>query len=206
MSLYTLIYFFASSLLIAALPGPAMMLAIQGALKSGWRKGIEVTIGILLADAVLLLAVCVGLGEMMAGSPKLLFIMGIAASLYLLYLGGRSLYEIRRIVGNLPESTDNAGWKTGFLITVVNPKTIVFLLAYFPQFVKPQEQIPENVQLIVLSVLFLLAVAIVMTAYVFTAHAARNQLSKPVVRRLISLMFGLLLIYIGLDGLIEVFG
>ena len=119
-----------------------MMLTIQGALKSGWRKGIEVTIGILLADAVLL-AVCVGLGEMMAGSSKLLFIMGIAASLYLLYLGGRSLYEIRRIVGNLPESTGNEGWKTGFLITVVNPKTLVFLLAYFPQFIKPHEQVPE---------------------------------------------------------------
>lgn len=195
-------YFFLSSLLIAALPGPAMMLTIQAAIQGGWRKGGMVTVGILAADALLLGAVCLGLGSLMASSPKLLFAMNVCASLYLLYLGAQSLYSIRSMGGSLPE-TQSGGWQQGFLITVINAKTIVFLLAYLPQFVVSGSAWPEQVQLAVLSLVFLLAVAAVMSAYTFAAHAARDFLSAARVRKLMAFCFGILLIYIGLSSLYQ---
>lgn len=205
MNTATLFYFFLSSILIAALPGPAMMLVIQGAVKDGWRAGLAVTLGILAADAVLLAAVCVGLGGLMAASPKILFAMNAAAALYLLYLGARSLYEIRSIRGGLVESGGNTGWKTGFFVTIINPKTIIFLLAYFPQFIDASAPLSETAQLLVLSALFLLAVAVVMLVYTQAAHVARNYLARPIARRVMALVFGLLLVYIGAEGLISLF-
>lgn len=63
MSLSLMFYFLLASIMVAALPGPAMMLTIQSAVVGGWQQGIKVTAGILLADVVLLLLVCIGLGE-----------------------------------------------------------------------------------------------------------------------------------------------
>ena len=84
MSLSLMFYFLLASIMVAALPGPAMMLTIQSAVAGGWQQGIKVTAGILLADVVLLLLVCIGLGEIMAASPRLVAVLNIAAALYLL--------------------------------------------------------------------------------------------------------------------------
>lgn len=205
MSFATLWYFLLSSLLIAALPGPAMMLVIQGAVQGGWQKGVAVSSGILLADMVLLLLVCLGLGELMASAPKLLRVMNILAAGYLIYLGARSWYGIRHISGSLVAASQTPGWKTGFLITIINPKTIIFLLAYLPQFVHTTAAKSEAEQLLLLSGLFLIAVAVVMFAYTFAAHIVRRPLSRPIVRRLMALLFGCLLIYLGISGLWKIY-
>ena len=198
MSLSLMFYFLLASIMVAALPGPAMMLTIQSAVAGGWQQGIKVTAGILLADVVLLLLVCIGLGEIMAASPRLV-------ALYLLYLGLRTLADARRFSGGLKVDTGRqvAAAKEGFFITLINPKTIIFLLAFLPQFVRDSAAIGPQGQLLVLSAWFVLAVAAVMAAYTFAAHAARKYLAAPLCRRLMSAGFGLVLVFIGVRSLIE---
>lgn len=203
MNTSTLIYFFLSSLLLAALPGPAMMMTIQGAIAQGWKQGIRITTGILLADIVLLCIVCLGIGSVLTSSPTLLLLMNVFSSLYLLYLGVISLLEIRHIKAQVPILQNKTDWQTGFLITLINPKTIVFLLAYFPQFIEPQSHLSETMQLVILSIWFVIAVAVIMLAYTFSAHAARQFLTSMKARCAMSMIFGCLLIGIGLQGLYQ---
>lgn len=195
----TLIYFFLSSLLIAALPGPAMMLTIQSAIQHRWQAGAMVTLGILLADSVLLLIIGLGLAELLTQSPNILFYLHLASSFYLLYLGGQSLYQLRQL--NTIQSSSHLGhhWQKGFFITLINPKTIIFLIAYLPQFIQPQGE--YNQQLLILSVLFLLAVAIIMLSYSFMAHLARRYLASVTSQKILALLFGLLLLYLGGNSL-----
>lgn len=200
MNLLNLIYFFLSCLLIAALPGPAMMLTIQGTLQQNWKTGLQITIGILLADTVLLLMICLGIGALLTKSPLAFIIMNIFSSIYLLYLGMISLKEAKAIQENIPNTTLKTDWKAGFFITIINPKTIVFLLAYLPQFVDTKINMNEQMQLFILSFWFLLAVAGVMLFYTFAAHAARHFLSSMKTRFIMSIMFGVILIVIGLQG------
>lgn len=197
-----LVYFFLSALLVAALPGPAMMLVIDGAVHGGWRRGAAVAVGIVAADVLLLAAVCGGLGAALAASPSVLALMNTAAALYLMYLGVLSLYEAKRLSGSLPPTPRRLGMREGFAVTLVNPKTILFLLAYLPQFVQPALAWPPSVQLLVLSALFVAAVAAVMGAYAAAAHSVRHHLHTPTVRRIMAVCFGLLLIYLGAGTLL----
>ena len=78
-----------------------------------------------------------------------------------------------------------------------------FLPAFLPQFVRDSAAIWPQGQLLVWSAWFVLAVAAVMAAYAFAAHAARKYLAVPLCRRLMSAGFGLVLVFIGVRSLIE---
>ncbi|KMK52247.1 hypothetical protein RO21_01945 [[Actinobacillus] muris] len=203
MALSLLIYFTLSSLLIAALPGPAMMLTIQGSIERGWRKGMAITLGILLGDIVLLIAVIAGIGELLSQSPTALSIMGIAANGYLIYLGIITLWALRSRHLAQENQASQTDWKTGFFITVINPKTIVFLLAYFPQFMDADSDWSTTQQLLLLAGLFLIAVAIVMGGYALSAHFAKRFLNRLYVRKVMTALFGTLLIYLGISSFLN---
>ncbi|MBS9780077.1 MAG: LysE family translocator [Moraxellaceae bacterium] len=201
MDLITLVYFVLSSMLVAMLPGPAMMLVIQSSIDKGIQRGLAVTFGILFADSVLLLCICLGLGKLLTSSPTIVLVMNVVTSTYLLYLGGKTIYAIRYIKQNDIENIEELTWKNGFLITLVNPKTIIFLLAYFPQFIQKNANVSELTQLLILSLLFLLSVAVVMCVYAFLANFVRHHLLKVKIRIFINLLFAVLLIAIGLHNL-----
>lgn len=191
-------------MLVAALPGPAMMLVIQGSVNGGWHKGAAVTGGILLADALLLAAVCLGLGSLIASSPSVLAAMNVFSSLYLIYLAIGSFRQIRNLRAGLATPLQKSDWQSGFIITVINPKTIIFLIAYLPRFVDQSSAWSESVQLAVLSLWFLAAVAAVMLCYASAAHRARNFLAKVAIRQAMEAVFGTVLLFIGFSGLWEV--
>lgn len=198
-----IVYFLLSSMLVAALPGPAMMLVVQGSVDGGWQKGAAVTYGILLANALLLAAVCLGVGGLIAASPSILAAMNVFSSLYLIYLAIVSFRQIRSLRSGMATSLQQADWRSGFVITVINPKTIVFLIAYLPRFIDRQSAWAEGVQLVVLSFWFLAAVAVVMLGYAFAADRARRFLEKTAVRQAMEAVFGTVLLFIGLSGLWE---
>ncbi len=200
MQLTTLVYFVLSSVLVAILPGPAMMLVIQSSIDKGVQRGLAVTLGVLLADSLLLLCICLGLGTLLTSSPTVVLLMNIVTSVYLLYLGVKTILAIRYLKDNDLEKIEELTWKNGFLITLVNPKTIIFLLAYFPQFISNNSQFSQFTQLLILSILFLFSVAIVMCVYAFLAHFVREYLLKTTVRIGINLSFGMLLIAIAVHN------
>ncbi|MEO9455565.1 LysE family transporter, partial [Chromobacterium phragmitis] len=83
--------FIAATILVTLLPGPSLLLIVGAAIQRGWRAGAAVSLGVVLADAILLLAVLGGLGALARVEPLALSILKWLGAGYLLYLGGAQL-------------------------------------------------------------------------------------------------------------------
>jgi threonine/homoserine/homoserine lactone efflux protein len=174
----TLLLFCALALLAIATPGPTVLLALTNGSRYGVRAAVPGVLGAVLSDFVLIAAVALGLGALMAGSAVLFGIVKWLGVAYLAYLGFRLL----RSSGALPTATESAGasaaprrlWVRSFLVAATNPKGYLFFTALLPQFIDPMQ--PLLVQYTALAVAFAGIDAIVMLAYAFAGARAMRAL------------------------------
>ncbi|MCD0493653.1 LysE family translocator [Chromobacterium violaceum] len=157
--------FIAATALVTLMPGPSLLLIAGASMRRGWRAGAAVTLGVVLADAVLLLAVLGGLGTLASAAPVALSCLKWLGAAYLLYLGAAQW----RSAGLAPASDGTGGFRRGLATTLLNPKIIVFLALYFPQFIRPNEDAGR--QMLLLGPLFLLTV---LAVFLLCAAAARG--------------------------------
>ncbi|MCD4499527.1 LysE family translocator [Chromobacterium vaccinii] len=156
--------FIAATALVTLMPGPSLLLIAGASAQRGWRAGAAVTLGVVLADAILLLAVLGGLGELAREAPVVLSCLKWLGAAYLLYLGAAQL----RMAGKAGLVDGRGGFRRGLAMTLLNPKIIVFLALYFPQFIRPGED--AGWQMLLLGPLFLLTV---LAVFLLCAAAAR---------------------------------
>lgn len=124
--------FLATSALVILVPGPATLFVIGQAGQSA-RAAATATLGILLGDVVLILLSGFGFATLLSHWPGLLDGVQIAGALYVGYLGVALLRSD-------PAAPSTIAWRarpsaTGFLITITNPKPILFFAAFFPLFI-----------------------------------------------------------------------
>lgn len=156
--------FIAATALVTLMPGPSLLLIAGASAQRGWRAGAVVTLGVVLADAILLLMVLGGLGTLAETAPAALSWLKWLGAAYLLYLGAAQL----RIAGKGASGAGSGNFRSGLATTLLNPKIIVFLALYFPQFIRPGEDAGR--QMLLLGPLFLLTVLVV---FLLCAAAAR---------------------------------
>ncbi|MEN7432970.1 LysE family translocator [Chromobacterium sp. TRC.1.1.SA] len=156
--------FIAATTLVTLMPGPSLLLIVGASAQRGWRVGAVVTLGVVLADAILLLAVLGGLGALAREAPVVLSCLKWLGAAYLLYLGAAQL----RMAGKAGLADGRGGFRRGLATTLLNPKIIVFLALYFPQFIQPGEDAGR--QMLLLGPLFLLTV---LAVFLLCAAAAR---------------------------------
>lgn len=127
----------ASGLLILT-PGPAVLYIVTRGLSEGWRNGIVSAWGVGLANLIHALIAGLGLSMLVVSSPLVFRIIQYGGAGYLVILG------IQRWMGNRDEATHEAVGQSpaailaffqGWVVGILNPKTIVFFLAFLPQFV-----------------------------------------------------------------------
>ncbi|NLT26506.1 MAG: LysE family translocator [Microbacteriaceae bacterium] len=164
----TLLAFAVASLVLIAVPGPAVLFVIGRSLAHGWRGGLLSVIGNGLGGIPLVIAVAIGVGAIVAQSIVLFMIVKLLGAAYLVHLGIQAI----RHRGDPPVGGDGGDpadpgavtaaatraparmLRQGFVVGVTNPKSIVFFVAVLPQFVDFRAGgIP--LQIIVLGVLFL---------------------------------------------------
>ncbi|MEO2216094.1 LysE family translocator [Chromobacterium vaccinii] len=156
--------FIAATALVTLMPGPSLLLIAGASAQRGWRAGAAVTLGVVLADAILLLAVLGGLGALAREAPVALSCLKWMGAAYLLYLGVAQL----RMAEKAGAVDGRGGFRRGLATTLLNPKIIVFLALYFPQFIRPGEDAGR--QMLLLGPLFLLTV---LAVFLLCAAAAR---------------------------------
>lgn len=205
MSLEIITLFILSSAVLALLPGPAMMLVINHAIVSGYRKALPTVAGIVIADILLLFVILLGIGSLIVASPIAYKLLTIVCTLYLLYLGVVTIAHARKGATASKDHGGIYGFQSGLTVTLTNPKTLAFLLAYFPQFVDERGSIPEPAQLVILAVFFVVVVLIIMLLYAFFADRIRPLLKNPRIVSLVQQFFGIILIGMGLSGLLSFF-
>ncbi len=119
--------------ILVLIPGPNVALIVANSIRYGFRMGAMTALGITLGNAVQLLAVVVGMAALIELAAEALTWIRWAGVAYLVYLGVRTWNEPADSI-----STSTAAptlfWR-GFMIAVANPKTLLFIAAFLPQFV-----------------------------------------------------------------------
>jgi leucine efflux protein len=129
--------FCAAILLFLALPGPGTFALLSSTAKGGFRGGAAATLGVIVGDQVLMWLAVAGVAALLAAYPLAFKAVQVAGAAYLAWIGLRLL--LSRGDGSASpvriEPRDYA--RQAFVITLLNPKAIVFYMAFFPLFIDP---------------------------------------------------------------------
>ena len=131
--------FVGSGLLLNIAPGQDNLYIVGRSVSQGRRAGVIAVAGIVTGCTVHVLAAAFGLSAILAASARAFTVVKLVGGGYLVYLGGRMLFE-RASASNapaLPRDTAMAIYRGGFLSNLFNPKTALFFLAFLPQFISP---------------------------------------------------------------------
>jgi threonine/homoserine/homoserine lactone efflux protein len=149
----TLLVFSLVAFIGIATPGPTVLLALTNGSRYGVRASLPGMLGAVLSDFVLIGAVAVGLGALLAASEFWFSVVKWVGVAYLAYLGVRLLRSKGTLTvtgdsGSAERSPGRAVFLRSFLVAATNPKGYLFFSAFLPQFVAPaQPQLPQYVTL-----------------------------------------------------------
>ncbi|AGB72366.1 MULTISPECIES: LysE family translocator [Rhizobium] len=178
MHLTTLLAFATVSFIGIATPGPTVLLALTNGSRFGIRRALPGMVGAVLSDAVLISAVAIGLGALLAASEFWFSTLKWVGAAYLAFLGIMMLRSKGSIDGALQASASQSkgtafsiGLKS-FMVAVTNPKGYLFFSAFLPQFIDPSA--PQMQQYVVLGAIFAALDFMIMFGYaVFGSQAVR---------------------------------
>jgi len=118
------------------IPGPGNLALITSTGKGGWRAGVACCLGVMAADQVLMWLAVAGVAAVLAAYPAAFHAVQWVGAAYLAWLGYKLLTAKP---GDAPaiEIQPRQYFRQGALITLMNPKAMVFYMAFFPMFVDP---------------------------------------------------------------------
>jgi leucine efflux protein len=129
--------FCAAILVFLALPGPGTFALLTSTAKGGFRAGAAATAGLITGDQVLLWLAVGGVAALLAANPFWFRAVQYAGAAYLAWVGFRLVFS-RSSAGGSPIRIEPRQYaRQAFLITLLNPKAIIFYMAFFPLFIDP---------------------------------------------------------------------
>ena len=200
MSVETWLAFAATSAVMLAIPGPTILLVISYALGHGRRTALATVTGVTLGDFTAMTASLAVLGALLATSAFLFTILKLIGAAYLMFLGIK-LWRAPIVTGpmgdndNLPQERSLKIFMHAYVVTALNPKSIVFFIAFVPQFLDLGK--PFLPQTLILEATFLCLAALNAFLYGLLAGAARGYIRKASVQRVVNKTGGTLLIAAG---------
>ena len=130
--------FCAAILLFLALPGPGTFALITSTGKGGLRGGAAATLGVILGDQVLLWLAVAGVAALLAAHPTVFKIVQYAGAAYLAWIGLKLIFAKPGSASPVRIEAHHYA-RQAFFITLLNPKAIVFYMAFFPLFIDPAQ-------------------------------------------------------------------
>ena len=183
-SLTTLIPYLGACVLLAIVPGPTVTVILANSLRSGTLAGLAIIAGTQAGLVTMILVVGLGLQAVMGFMAFAFDWIKLAGAAYLIWLG----FNMLRSKGDLgvaatgPAKSYRRLMLDGFLVIWSNPKALIFLGAFLPQFVsKEGGTFP---QVAVLGLLFMLVAGISDSLYAVLGGRARGLLSQARVQLL----------------------
>jgi threonine/homoserine/homoserine lactone efflux protein len=190
--------FVAASAVLLAIPGPTVLLVISYALGHGRKPAAAIVAGVALGDLTAMTASMLGLGAVLATSAAIFTALRWIGGAYLVYLG---IKLWRAPVGTTPAEDVPPVRPLRMLahtyaVTALNPKGIIFFVAFVPQFLDAAR--PFWSQVITLEATFVTLATLNAALFALVASAARRTLRQPRVQRAVNRTGGSLLIGAGL--------
>ncbi|GLQ18123.1 LysE family translocator [Maritalea porphyrae] len=180
-----LLGFIIATIVITLSPGPSIILLLVVSLRQGAMAGIKYSAGVISADTILISLSLLGLGALMQSSVLLFNLVKWAGIAYLIYLGIKQLRASSKVS---VEATKVSGspYLQGLGTTMLNPKAIGFFVAFFPQFIDPNQAFWP--QLMLLGPLFLSMVFVMFS--IIALLASRTKLLFESSKGQITLKYG----------------
>ena len=191
--------FVAASSALLAVPGPTVMLVVSYALGRGRQSGWATVPGVTLGDFTAMTISLLGAGAVLAASATLFTTLKLVGAGYLIWLGIQ-LWRADVSSGDLAATAVVLGprrmFANAYAVTALNPKSIVFFIAFVPQFVATDR--PLLPQFVILEVTFLALAAINVALWAVLAGEMRARFREPATLRLVNRIGGGFLIGAGL--------
>lgn len=175
--------FAAACVVVLVIPGPTALLVVTYSLKEGRRAGLAVTTGVALGDLVAMTGSLLGLGALLAASATAFTALKLIGAVYLAYLGVKMLRAPVDSLGSRPRpdlapslSEQQMAWRA-FAVTVTNPKSILFFVAFTPQFLDAAA--PTGPQFAVMIATFVGLATVNAALYAFLASSLKDYVSNP---------------------------
>lgn len=190
--------FVAASVVLLIIPGPTVLLVVSYALGHGRRYAAATVAGVAAGDFTAMTGSLLGLGALLATSAALFTAVKWIGAAYLVYLG---IKLWRASVGALGQAdiSETRPWRIfahAYVVTALNPKGIVFFVAFLPQFLDMTR--PLVPQMAILVATFVSLATLNVTLFALTASSARRAIRRPSVQRTVNRIGGSFLIGAGL--------
>ncbi|OZG72193.1 lysine transporter LysE [Hahella sp. CCB-MM4] len=161
-------------------PGPNVLLVLKNSVQHGWKSAFITVLGNLSCQFIIVCLVAIGVGELLKELPAWFIAMKVTGGIYLIYLGVKSLRSTRKSAIDLPVDRPRAKNKSvgnlfsqAFLVSASNPKTLIFLSAFLPQFLDVEHLPIEQFSLMFISICVIVATVHLGYAYLINRIGQR---------------------------------
>lgn len=189
--------FVVAIIVFLAIPGPGNLALLTATGKGGIRAGMAATLGVIVGDQVLLWLAVAGLSAVLISYPSLCGSLKWVGAAYLMGLG-YSLFNARTGDAPVLEMKSEHYIRQGLLITVLNPKAIVFYMAFFPLFVDPKIHQGLITFGVMAATIAALTLAYGLVIVLLVHHLAERVRANPLTTTLLNKVAGALLMGFGI--------
>jgi len=192
-----MIAFAGAMFLLAITPGPGVFATISRGLASGFNNAAYVVLGIVIGDIIFLLLAIFGLSAIATVLGDFFVIVKYLGGAYLLYLGYKILTskEVDTNVDGVVELSWKKNFLAGLLITLANPKVILFYLGFLPTFVNLQTL--TTIDIVIISAIVTVVLGGVMLGYAYSASGAKKLFKSKSAKRKMNIAAGSTMITAG---------
>ncbi len=178
--------FILGTIFIVLLPGPNSVYVMTVATRKGVGMGYRGAFGIFLGDAILMLLSATGVASLLHTTPALFFTLKYAGAAYLAWLGFKLLKSAWQAWGgdtaaakgpDEPPVQDLRPFRTALVISLMNPKAILFFVSFFIQFVAPDYEHPA-LSFLILGLIVQTFSAIYLTLLIFAGARLAEKFQR----------------------------
>jgi threonine/homoserine/homoserine lactone efflux protein len=189
--------FVVAIIVFLAIPGPGNLALLTATGKGGVRSGVAATLGVIAGDQVLLWLAVAGLSALLINYPSIYSSIQWAGAAYLIGLG-YSLFNAKPGDAPVLNMKPDHYFRQALFITVLNPKAIVFYMAFFPLFVDPAIHQGLLTFAVMAATIAVLTLAYGLVVVLLVHYLAERVRANPIVTVMLNKLAGVLLIGFGL--------
>lgn len=188
--------FVVAIIIFLLIPGPGNLALITSTGKGGIRGGLAATLGVILGDQVLMWLAVAGVAALLSTYPAAFNAVQWLGAAYLAWLGGKMLLA-KPGAAPILHIRPHHYLRQALMITLLNPKAIVFYMAFFPLFVDPARHQGLTTFAFMAATIAVLTFAYGLTVVLLTHFLAERVRANPVISRSLEKLAGLFLIGFG---------
>ena len=191
--------FVVATVVLLIIPGPTIVLVLTYALTQGRRVALASAAGVALGDFIAMTTSLAGLGALVLASASLFTLLKWVGAAYLVWMGIGMIRHAGTAtaieIDDAPQLTAAAVFRNACVVTALNPKGIVFFIAFVPQFIRPEAALAPQFAILIATFVGLAALNVLI--YALLADRLRASIRKPAVLGWMTRIGGSVLIAMG---------